>query len=287
MIVLQNLLHYRTTKVIESNRNFDNDTDKIQWLMYWVVFASFHLVEFFSDTILGWMPMYWICKSMFLLACMSPLNLCSVLYHMIILPMFKRSETIIDNVAADCRAYALNQCQKSLSLETTNGRLQLEAISDSLITFNDTKDNKKAMDIHIERLDTNESSRFEELEFSSSSSLLYPVSQSTVPMINHDGLESQTMDSSHRSKQLGLLSDSTIVPLPYTSTEEHSSNLVTSNKVLEISAEKTRHHQRQETILQDMVPRPSPKKKKAPLPPKQKLTIDEEAEIERYLNDNF
>jgi len=170
---------YRTTKVIESNRNCDNDTDKIQWLMYWVVFASFHLVEFFSDTILGWMPMYWICKSMFLLACMSPLNLCSVLYHMIILPMFKKSETIIDNVAADCRAYALNQCQKSLSLDTAYGRLQLEAISDSLITFNDTKDNKTAIDINNKRQDTNEPSRFEELEIPSSSSLSNLLSKST------------------------------------------------------------------------------------------------------------
>ena len=95
------------------------------------------------------------------------------------------------------------------------------------------------------------------------------------------------MDSSSRSKQLDLISDSIIVPLPYTSNEEHSSNLVTSNKASEMSAEKTRSHQRQETILQHMVPRSSPKKKKAPLPPKQKLTIDEEAEIERYLNDNF
>ena len=73
---------------------------------------------------------------------------------MVILPMFKRSETIIDNVAADCRTYGLNQCQKSLSLDTAYGRLQLEAISDSLITFNDTKDNKKALEIHNERLDT-------------------------------------------------------------------------------------------------------------------------------------
>ena len=276
---------YRTTKVIESNRNCDNDTDKIQWLMYWVVFASFHLVEFFSDTILGWMPMYWICKSMFLLACMSPLNLCSVLYHMIILPMFKKSETIIDNVAADCRAYALNQCQKSLSLDTAYGRLQLEAISDSLITFNDTKDNKTAIDINNKRLDTNEPSRFEELEIPSSSSLSNLLSKSTA--ISHDDLKSQIMYSSHLSKQSDMTSDSIIVRLPFTSIKENSSDLVTSNKVSEISAEKIRPQQRQETSFHDVGPRPSPKKKKAPLPPNKKLRIDEEAAIERYLNDNF
>ena len=172
-----------------------------------------------------------------------------------------------------------------MSLDTAYGRLQLEAISDSLITFNDTKDNKKALDIHNERLDTNDSSRFEELEFASSSTLSNPLSKSTT--INHDGLETQIMDSPHQTKQLDAISDSIIVNLPYTSTKEHSSNLVTSNNVSEISAEKTRPHQRQETISHDMVPRPSPKKKKAPLPPKKKLTIDEEAEIERYLDDNF
>ena len=34
----------------------EREEDRRQWLMYWVVFGSFHLLEFFWDTILGWMP---------------------------------------------------------------------------------------------------------------------------------------------------------------------------------------------------------------------------------------
>ena len=45
-------------KAIESASK-DDDT---QWLTYWVVFALFNVVEFASDAIVGWFPIYWLLK---------------------------------------------------------------------------------------------------------------------------------------------------------------------------------------------------------------------------------
>jgi len=49
---------YISIKAIESA----DKTDDTQWLTYWVIFAFFNVVEFGSDTILGWFPLYWVAK---------------------------------------------------------------------------------------------------------------------------------------------------------------------------------------------------------------------------------
>ena len=52
---------YKSIKALESSTKAD-DT---QWLMYWVVFSVFSVAEFFSDTLVGWIPMYWLVKVSF------------------------------------------------------------------------------------------------------------------------------------------------------------------------------------------------------------------------------
>lgn len=47
--------HLDRVKAIESP-NKDDDT---VWLTYWVVYALFGLVEFFSDLLLFWFPFYY------------------------------------------------------------------------------------------------------------------------------------------------------------------------------------------------------------------------------------
>ena len=37
----------------------DDDT---QWLTYWVVYAAFGIIEFFTDIILSWIPFYFLFK---------------------------------------------------------------------------------------------------------------------------------------------------------------------------------------------------------------------------------
>ena len=48
-------------KAIEST----NKEDDTQWLTYWVVYAAFNIVEFFSDIFLGWFPLYFLFKVWF------------------------------------------------------------------------------------------------------------------------------------------------------------------------------------------------------------------------------
>merc|ERR1712080_291798 len=67
------------------------------WLMFWVVFSVFSVMEFFSDTLIGWVPFYWLMKCVFLLWCMSPLEGSSVIYHRVIRPYFLKHESAIDD----------------------------------------------------------------------------------------------------------------------------------------------------------------------------------------------
>ena len=61
---------YCSIKALES---VDKEDDT-QWLMYWVVFSVFSVLEFFSDILMGWIPFYWLTKCGFLIWCMSPAN---------------------------------------------------------------------------------------------------------------------------------------------------------------------------------------------------------------------
>lgn len=49
---------YASLHALESPSK-DDDT---KWLTYWVVFAIFSVLEYFSDTIIGWFPLYWLVK---------------------------------------------------------------------------------------------------------------------------------------------------------------------------------------------------------------------------------
>lgn len=49
---------YCSMKALESPKKED-DT---KWLTYWVVFAVFTIIEYFSDSILCWFPVYWLFK---------------------------------------------------------------------------------------------------------------------------------------------------------------------------------------------------------------------------------
>jgi len=85
---------YCSIKALES-KNKEDDT---QWLMYWVVFACFSVLEFFSDILMGWVPFYWLSKCVFLVFCMSPLNGAEKIYRTVVLPWFKSNESAIDKV---------------------------------------------------------------------------------------------------------------------------------------------------------------------------------------------
>jgi receptor expression-enhancing protein 5/6 len=59
---------YQSFKAIENK----NKGDDIQWLVYWVLYAFFAIIETFQDFILYWIPFYFSGKLAFLLWAMLP-----------------------------------------------------------------------------------------------------------------------------------------------------------------------------------------------------------------------
>ena len=56
-----NLFYLFRIKAIETPIK-DDDT---KWLMYWCVYALFGILEFFSDQLLFWIPLYTLTKVIF------------------------------------------------------------------------------------------------------------------------------------------------------------------------------------------------------------------------------
>ena len=89
---------YCSIKALESS---DQD-DKSRWLVYWVVFAFFSVIEHFADSTVSWLPFYWLAKCLFLGWCLAPIesNGAAVIYSKVILPLFHKHEGDIDQVLA-------------------------------------------------------------------------------------------------------------------------------------------------------------------------------------------
>jgi len=87
---------YVSVRAIESPQKQD-DT---KWLMYWVVFALFSVVEFFSDILLNWFPLYWLIKCAFLVWCFVPIanNGTNIIYNRIVRPIFLKHQGQVDNL---------------------------------------------------------------------------------------------------------------------------------------------------------------------------------------------
>lgn len=54
---------YASVKAVRS----EDKSDDTHWLTYWTVFAVFSIVDFFSESIMGFLPLYWVGKTVFLL----------------------------------------------------------------------------------------------------------------------------------------------------------------------------------------------------------------------------
>lgn len=110
---------YASLKALETRKRDDD----IRWLTYWVVFAVFSILEFFSDILLSWMPFYYLAKCVFLVWCCAPMsfNGSDFIYRTIIRPFFLQHQTkiqeTVDNVSgkigqlADAAATNLNKLE--------------------------------------------------------------------------------------------------------------------------------------------------------------------------------
>ncbi|EDW98704.1 receptor expression-enhancing protein 5 [Drosophila yakuba] len=90
---------YISIHAIESSTK-QEDT---RWLIYWVTFGIFTVIEYFSGLLTSLIPFYWLLKCTFLIWCMLPNkhNGSTIIYHKLVRPyLLKHHESvdmIIDN----------------------------------------------------------------------------------------------------------------------------------------------------------------------------------------------
>jgi len=83
--------------------------DDTQWLVYWVIFAFFSIVETFVDYLLYWIPFYYAFKLAFLLWAMLPQTRGAMfLYDNFLKDFLKKNESRIDAAMADAKKNAGN-----------------------------------------------------------------------------------------------------------------------------------------------------------------------------------
>jgi len=104
---------YQSIKAIESS----NKEDDTQWLTYWVVFSAFIVVEYVSDLLVYWFPLYWFFKCLFLVWCFAPVkwNGSNVIYQRFLRPQFLMHSAKIDDAISKATASAkelADQAQK-------------------------------------------------------------------------------------------------------------------------------------------------------------------------------
>jgi receptor expression-enhancing protein 5/6 len=91
---------FKSFEAIESKSRQD-DT---QWLIYWVVYAFFSLIETFVDFLLYWIPFYYAFKLAFLLWAMLPQTKgAKFLYDSFLKDFLKKNESSIDKALADAK----------------------------------------------------------------------------------------------------------------------------------------------------------------------------------------
>jgi len=79
--------------------------EQIRWLTYWVVFSFFHVLEFFSDHLVWWLPAYWLAKTLLLLWCMAspPYSGSEFIYARGIRPLYISYHGEIDSAVNQAR----------------------------------------------------------------------------------------------------------------------------------------------------------------------------------------
>jgi len=102
---------YASLKALETNKKED-DT---KWLTYWVVYAYLSTLEFFSDILLSWFPLYWLAKCLLLLWCFVPgtWNGSNILYNRVIRPSFLKYESKVDIMIQEANSISAKLATKA------------------------------------------------------------------------------------------------------------------------------------------------------------------------------
>ncbi len=81
--------------------------DDTEWLIYWIVFASFGIVEYVGYAFFHSLPFYWLVKCLFLIWLMAPGEKggSHVLYHRLIRPFVLKHHPVVDKHIRDGKIY--------------------------------------------------------------------------------------------------------------------------------------------------------------------------------------
>ncbi|XP_036428161.1 receptor expression-enhancing protein 3 [Colossoma macropomum] len=101
-----------------------NVKEYVRWMMYWIVFALYTVVETVTDLTIAWFPLYYEIKIAFVIWLLSPYTRgASVIYRKILHPLLTSKEREIDDyiVQAKERSYEtmLNFGKQGLSIAAT------------------------------------------------------------------------------------------------------------------------------------------------------------------------
>ncbi|KAH8322511.1 hypothetical protein KR074_000401 [Drosophila pseudoananassae] len=90
---------YISIHAIESSTKQD-DT---KWLIYWVTFGIFTIIEYFSGLLTAIIPFYWLLKCAFLIWCMLPTeqNGSTIIYAKLVRPYFLKHHESVDRILND------------------------------------------------------------------------------------------------------------------------------------------------------------------------------------------
>lgn len=108
---------YKSLLAIESKHRGD-DT---QWLIYWVVYCFFSMIEVFTDFLLYWIPFYYAFKLAFLLWAMLPQTRgATFLYEAFLKDFLKKNESKIDQALDEAKRTA-GSIGKEMAAVTAEG----------------------------------------------------------------------------------------------------------------------------------------------------------------------
>ena len=113
--------------------------DDTQWLVYWVIFAFFSIMETFVDLLLYWIPFYYAFKLAFLLWAMLPQTKgAKFLYDNFLKDFLKKNESRIDAAMADAKKNA-----SSIASEFATASSEVAGAAASAVASAANKESKK------------------------------------------------------------------------------------------------------------------------------------------------
>ena len=128
-----------TIKSIESK-----DGKAIHWLIYWIIFSSFILLDFFSGLVVKIIPFYFVMKICFLIWLQWPESKgCDIIFNYVINNIFESIEEELDEYVQEVKDvskdYVFNEKNKQKIMGITKALNNFK----NMVSFSEDKENEK------------------------------------------------------------------------------------------------------------------------------------------------